>query len=132
MTVTQYFSRPPKHLMHIISLTLPKKKKNQEHFCSVLNLIMPTYLGGELVEVSLLDVHDPAAVQQQPALIPPGQRGRRVRRGLGQQIHHLANQSPGRVPAWPPHNSVQGDVRCGQESRGYQSISCLEDILLPK
>ncbi|TNN66055.1 hypothetical protein EYF80_023683 [Liparis tanakae] len=67
---------------------------------------------GQLMKIGLIDVHDPAPMQKETTFVPPGQQRGGVNCGLGQQVNRLANQSPGRVPARPPHDGVQRDVRC--------------------
>lgn len=78
-------------------------------------------LRGQLMEVGLFYVHDPASMYQQTTLVPPGQRRGGVNRGFGQQINHLANQGPSWVPARPPHYSVQGYIGC-MERKGDGKI----------
>lgn len=74
------------------------------------------YLSGQLVEVSLLYIHDKTSMQQETTLVPPQQRRRGVNSGLSQQVNYLANQSPSWVPARPPYNSVQGYIGCIERS----------------
>lgn len=76
------------------------------------------YLSSQLMKIGLIDVHHPASVQKETTFVPPGQRRWGVNCGFGQQVNRLANQSPGRVPTRPPHNSVQIYVSC-KKNREY-------------
>lgn len=67
------------------------------------------YLRSQLVQIGLVDVHNPVSVQQETTFVPPGQRRRRINSRFCQQVDRLSNQSPSRIPTWTPHDGVEGD-----------------------
>lgn len=82
------------------------------------------------MEVGLLNVHVPVTMEQEAALIPPGQGSAGVLRRLGQEVNGLPNQRPGWVPARPPHNGVLEDFSCNRRgtltlAREPRVSSCL-------
>lgn len=90
------------------------------------------HLSSQLMQVGVLDVHEPVSVQEQTAFVPPGQRGRRIGCGFGQQVYRLPNQRPGRVPTWPPDDCIQRDVGCRESDfirtgRNVMALFCAGD-----
>lgn len=80
----------------------------------LITRLYPTriYLSCQLVEVGLINVHDPPPVKEEATFVPPGQQGRGIHGGFSQQVNRLANQSPGRVPTRPPHDGVEIYICC--------------------
>lgn len=87
-------------------MDLPERFPTVEFVCTLF------YLCCQLMKIGLIDVHGPAAMQKETTFVPPGQKRRGINRGFGQEVNGLTNQSPGRVPTRPPHNSVQTYVSC--------------------
>lgn len=77
------------------------------------------YLSCQLMKVGLINVHNPSSMQKEATFVPPGQKRRGIDSGFSQQVNGLANQRPGRVPTWPPHNRVQIYIRCTKRISSY-------------